>query len=111
MQNLNVYDLTLAEVRELIKDPNANWRKDAVCIGMNTNEWIFPADAKGLNAKQMYGKALPICRQCPVRPQCLAFAIEYRCDSGVWGGLIPDQRKGLKYFSTMREIFKKRDSK
>ncbi len=111
MQNLNVYDLTLAEVREIIKDPNANWRKDAVCVGMDTHDWIFPHDAKGLKIKQLYGKAIPICKQCPVRSECLAFAVEYKCSSGVWGGLIPDQRKGLKYFSTMREIFKKRDSK
>ena len=75
---------------------------------MDTNDWIFPHDAKGLNAKQLYGKAIPICKQCPVRSECLAFAVEYKCSSGVWGGLIPDQRKGLKYFSTMREIFKKR---
>ncbi|BCV06316.1 MAG: hypothetical protein CM15mV130_190 [Caudoviricetes sp.] len=39
--------LTLAEVREIIKDPNANWRKDAGLVGMDTKGWIFPHDAKG----------------------------------------------------------------
>ena len=71
MQNLNVYDLTLAEVREIINDPNANWRKDAVCVGMDTNDWIFPADAKGLKQSK-----------CMAKP--FQYANNVQSDQNVW---------------------------
>ena len=108
MQTNEVLDLTLAEVRHLIHK-NHEWRDRASCLGLETNGFIHEENMKGKNQLAHYQEAIEICKQCPVRSECLAFAVEYKCSSGVWGGLIPDQRKGLKYFSTMREIFKKRD--
>ena len=111
MQQNEVLDLTLAEVRELIKDTRHQWRDRASCLGLDTNRFIRADDLRGKSQLSVYKESIEICKECPVRSECLAFAIEYYLIEGVWGGLIPSQRKGLKYFSTMREIFKKRDKK
>jgi hypothetical protein len=111
MQTIEVLDLTLAEVRELIKDKRHQWRDRAMCLGLDTERFIRQDNLRGKNQLQIYKDAIKICQQCPVRSECCAFAVEHYLIEGVWGGLIPAQRKGLKYFSTMREIFKKRDKK
>jgi WhiB family redox-sensing transcriptional regulator len=33
-----------------------------------------------------------ICADCPVRRQCLAFALDTRQDHGVWGGTSEQER-------------------
>lgn len=110
MQNNKVLDLTLAEVRKLIKR-DQDWRENASCLGLDTNRFIRDDDLRGKSQLAIYKESIEVCKQCEVRSECLAFAVEHAMVEGVWGGLIPSQRKGLKYFSTMREIFKKRDRK
>lgn len=40
-------------------------------------------------------KARSVCRDCPVRPQCLAHAVEH-VETGVWGGLTEHERDELR---------------
>lgn len=42
-----------------------------------------------------YSIARKICGECPVKQECLAFAIYHREHYGMWGGLTPMQRRGL----------------
>ena len=37
-----------------------------------------------------------ICRGCPVRTQCLEFALDARLEHGVWGGLTENERRSLR---------------
>lgn len=37
-------------------------------------------------------EAKAVCRRCPVRWECLTYALETRQRHGVWGGLTPDER-------------------
>ena len=108
MQTNEVLDLTLAEVRHLIKN-NHEWRDRASCLGLETNRFIHEENMKGKNQLAHYKEAIEICKQCPVRSECLAFSKNYAMTEGVWGGMIPAHRKSLRYHLTMREIFKKRD--
>ena len=39
--------------------------------------------------------ALAICASCPVRPECLKYALEARERFGIWGGLTEKRRKKL----------------
>ena len=47
MQQNEVLDLTLAEVRELIKDTRHQWRDRASCLGLDTNRFIRADDLQG----------------------------------------------------------------
>ena len=111
MQQNKVLDLTLAEVRELISDPKYLWRDRASCLGLDTSRFISENNMQGKGQLAVYKESIEICKLCDVRSECLAYSLNSYAKDGVWGGLIPSQRKGLKYFSTMREIFKKRDKK
>ncbi|HZR48714.1 MAG TPA: WhiB family transcriptional regulator [Streptosporangiaceae bacterium] len=65
------------------------WAQHAVCADTDS-EIFFPAhDDPGTEAKQ-------ICRRCPVRRECLAFAITNDERFGIWGGLDPDERRNLR---------------
>ncbi len=100
--------LTLAEVKTLIKDPKYQWRDQALCLGMDTTDWIFERDLRGQKIAKVYEDAIKICEECPVRSECLAFAIEWKCFDGVWGGTMPHQRKGLHNNQKVRDLFPER---
>jgi WhiB family redox-sensing transcriptional regulator len=38
-------------------------------------------------------RALEICSRCPVRAECLDFALWAHTEYGVFGGMTPDERK------------------
>ena len=38
------------------------------------------------------GKAVAICASCPVRTQCLEYALRNSIKHGIWGGLNPEER-------------------
>lgn len=44
------------------------------------------------------GEAQRICRECPVRPECLATALAEspQHDAGVWGGFTVEERRRLR---------------
>ena len=37
-------------------------------------------------------KAKKICSECPVKKTCLDYAMSVPFDSGIWGGLTPNER-------------------
>lgn len=43
-----------------------------------------------------FHRAVAICQQCPVRQQCLNYAVATEQPQGVWGGLTPEQRNNLR---------------
>jgi hypothetical protein len=52
----------------------------------------------GLFFSQARGKmdmAIKICKPCPVKGECLKFAMDENIEHGIYGGLTPTQRKGL----------------
>jgi WhiB family redox-sensing transcriptional regulator len=42
------------------------------------------------------GPARQVCAQCPVRQQCLEFAVSNRIVYGIWGGLTGPERSALQ---------------
>ena len=63
------------------------WEFDGACSGHPSPEWWFPP--KGHRATQ----AKALCAGCPVRCECLAFAVREHITEGVWGGLLPSERR------------------
>lgn len=64
------------------------WRQAAACKNKPT-EWFFPA--KGVNP----ARAKAVCMTCPVRIECLDWAVEMRERQGVFGGTSEKQRRPL----------------
>lgn len=75
------------------------WRQMAVCRDLDTS--IFFPEGEGAELKVLYAKARRYCNECPVRQECLDYAmrVEVNEDShryGMYGGLTPSQRKRLR---------------
>jgi WhiB family redox-sensing transcriptional regulator len=67
----------------------ARWRDLAACRGADL-EVFFPG--RGETA----GPARRVCAACPVRQQCLDYAISNRIVHGIWGGLTERERRALR---------------
>lgn len=70
--------------------PERRWARRAACLGHNPDLWFLDDQAGS------YREARTICQSCPVRQQCLDWALETHTDHGMWGGLNPLQRKTLR---------------
>jgi WhiB family redox-sensing transcriptional regulator len=64
------------------------WFDDAACRDADTTVFFPASDAAAEAAKA-------ICAACPVREECLEFALATRPSDGVWGGLTPIERHRL----------------
>lgn len=69
---------------------NYDWRDDAACREYDPELW-FPVGS-GHAAQEQEEAAKHICGGCPVRPECLDWAIASGQSSGVWGGLSEYER-------------------
>ena len=67
-----------------------DWRAEGACRTADPN-LFFPV-AVGAVANRQIAKAQRICAGCPVRQQCLDFALRTPEPAGVWGGTTPEQR-------------------
>ncbi|MCZ7527449.1 MAG: WhiB family transcriptional regulator [Acidimicrobiia bacterium] len=50
---------------------------------------FFPSDGVGVEL------ARRVCAECPVRAECLEYALTYRIDHGVWGGASERERRRI----------------
>jgi len=65
------------------------------CQGQDTSLW-FPISNNGVYGKantQKQRMAIDICRECPVKAECLMYSLEYE-PFGIWGGL-PESARAL----------------
>jgi len=67
-------------------EPRTDWTKLAACVD-KPHKWWFPE--QGMNPT----KAIEVCMDCPVRIDCLTFALRTNQPHGVWGGLTTDERR------------------
>ena len=72
--------------RALLGGPG--WRVEALCLQTDP-EIFFPG--KGESCEP----AKRVCQGCPVRVECLDYAISHSENDGVWGGMSPRQRRQL----------------
>jgi WhiB family redox-sensing transcriptional regulator len=63
---------------------NLDWHEDAECSKPENSEHINDFFA---NKASKVNKVLSICEECPVRAECLKWALESKQTWGVWGGL------------------------
>ncbi len=72
---------------------NDSWREYAACRTQDP-ELFFPVGSSG-PALEEIEMAKSICHHCPVREQCLDYAMKTGQDYGIWGGLTEDERRVL----------------
>lgn len=83
---------------------NLDWQNQALCSEDNTTtELFFPIQGQASGQK---ARAKAICQQCPVREECLTYALTvptldiHNGDAhwvhGIWGGTTPMERKQLR---------------
>lgn len=64
------------------------WREHRACVGVPT-ENFFPR-TRGISKK-----TIEICKECPVKWDCLNYSIINTIEYGIWGGLTETQRLPL----------------
>jgi WhiB family redox-sensing transcriptional regulator len=64
--------------------------KQAACKGSN-NDAFFPEN--GGNSRRVVATARKVCDTCPVKQECLDYAIQHHEEHGVWGGMIKSERR------------------
>ena len=76
-----------------------DWQAEAACHGMGNA--LFFAD-KGDNRPVAEAKA--VCASCGVVEECLQWAINTGSRHGIFGGLTPRERQGMKYGKGVRVV-------
>jgi WhiB family redox-sensing transcriptional regulator len=67
------------------------WRRDAACASTDVATFFPIGDLVG-----DWETPLGLCRRCPVRDECLEFALVSGQRDGVWGGTTPAERQRLR---------------
>ena len=70
------------------------WREFGSCRKLDTN-MFFPIGQTG-EAEIKIARAKNVCVPCPVRQQCLEFAITTNQEYGVWGGHSEEERRVVR---------------
>jgi len=80
----------------------ADWRQLASCRSCQP-DLFFPAGTTGAAVPEI-AAAKAVCMQCPVRWQCLGFALRTGQAYGIWGGATEDERLSLRRLARRRRM-------
>jgi WhiB family transcriptional regulator, redox-sensing transcriptional regulator len=79
--------------RRAVSQDGSSWRESAACRFLET-DLFFPIGKTGRAVEEIQ-RAKAVCASCPVRPSCLAFALDTHQAYGIWGGCDEDERRVL----------------
>jgi WhiB family redox-sensing transcriptional regulator len=72
------------------------WQARAACRGPHASMFFPPAHFERKDEKhEREARAKAICAGCPVRQECLDYALRIREPHGIWGGLNELERKAI----------------
>jgi WhiB family redox-sensing transcriptional regulator len=71
-----------------------DWRQRGACLDEDP-ELFFPVGT-GRGAAPQEEEARAVCMRCPVRAECLAWALETGQEFGVWGGMTELDRRRIR---------------
>lgn len=72
------------------RSPDLSWHAEALCAQTDANLWF---NELGENTAPL---AKAICAQCPVRIQCLNYALDNNEKHGIFGGTDPRERRAMR---------------
>lgn len=73
------------------------WQKQAACRGMMRDETQPKFFILRTDGPSVLRRARKVCDDCPVKQECLDFAIRFNISEGIWGGLSGRQRRNLRH--------------
>jgi WhiB family redox-sensing transcriptional regulator len=73
---------------DLSADLASPWMANARCRDLPPAVF-FPSDGAGVEVARRY------CAECPVRMECLEYALQHHIDHGVWGGASERERRRI----------------
>jgi WhiB family redox-sensing transcriptional regulator len=80
----------------IVGDWTQGWQFGAACRGEDSALFFAPNYFERREQKDAReAKAKAICAVCPVRADCLDFALRVRETHGIWGGLNEQERRQL----------------
>ena len=65
--------------------------EQAACLAAEP-DLFFPVSAAGPAVAQVVA-AKAVCRGCPVRAECLGYAVQTAQEHGIWGGATEEERR------------------
>ena len=74
------------------REGRMSWQERAACRGMDALLFFGPDDEARPEREVREAKAKAICTLCPVRVQCLDYALRNSIRHGIWGGLNEEER-------------------
>jgi WhiB family transcriptional regulator, redox-sensing transcriptional regulator len=75
-------------IEDLIGRPA--WMNDAACRGCGHGKFVIDPDSTPSEA------VLARCARCPVKDECLNYAMQHRNLVGVWGGTTERERRRIR---------------
>ena len=69
-----------------------SWQDRAACVGAETRLFFAPDGEGWLDRESREAAAKAVCMLCPVRAQCLDYALGNSIRHGIWGGLNQEER-------------------
>ncbi len=82
-------------------EPADDWRSRGVCRDQDPEQW-FPVGNTG-PAYEQTERAKAACRTCPVKDECLSWALSH-AEFGVWGGMSEEERRAVKRHGGLRVL-------
>ena len=77
-------------------DEDIDWQTRAACRGADANLFFAPTHQETKEERiAREDQAKSVCAVCPVREQCLSFALATRETHGIWGGLNESERRRM----------------
>ena len=75
---------------------DGRWRSDAACADSFSPDFWADIETQVGARRRMRETAKLVCSVCKVQPECLTYALETKQPYGVWGGLLPEERRELQ---------------
>jgi len=88
-ERLDLADVARELQPVLNPEPELDWRLLGTCRQVDPELWYPDKGASVKDPKR-------VCRSCPVRDQCLEYAMDHDERYGVWGGLSERERRRLR---------------
>jgi WhiB family transcriptional regulator, redox-sensing transcriptional regulator len=73
--------------------PDWRWQDKAACRGLDIELFFGPDGERGSEREYREWNASQVCAGCPVRSECLDYAVDRPEKYGMYGGMNEDERK------------------